>query len=267
MWYVAAMRTILLPTAALIALAAAAAPATPARSWRTYGLPGGGAVQLEVPAEWKEEVRQKDPTRAATIVLRGKTFEMLLTPIPARNGQPPAMADVEASLRKSGEKKLATAQQESIVLQPIEGEQVTGRYYRLTEKQTPPGEYPSVIAGGIVLGPVIASFTVLVHDLDGDEAREALRVIQSAKYQSGYVGVYHASLDDLRLNLVLAKAAGFSATTLVNEKRSFKAQLDDFVVEADAVEGDNLRIRVDGKDLDKARDLLAALTTGFARVR
>ena len=46
-----------------------------------------------------------------------------------------------------------------------------------------------------------------------------------------------------------------------------KLELDDFLLEAEAVDRDTIRIRVDGKDLSKAGELLAALTKGFPRVR
>ena len=241
-----------------------------AATWRTYPLPSGGAVLLDVPAAWKDEIRQKDPKFAATIVLRpnqGKKFEVLLTPIPARGDRPPTMADVEASLLKSGAKHLATARQESIVLEKLEGEQASGRYYRLTEKETPPDEYPNVIGGGLVVGPLIAGFTILSHEIDGDDAREALRVLQSARFLSGQVGIYRGTFENLRLNVVLAAAAGFKTNPLIVKDTIYKVELDDFLMEAEAVDGDTIRIRVDGKDLDKARDLLAALTTGFLRVR
>jgi len=241
-----------------------------ADNWRTYPLPSGGAVLLEVPAAWKDEVRQKDPRFAATIVLRpnrGKKFEVLFTPIPARGGQPPSMADVEASLIKGGAKHLATARQESIVLEKLEGEQVSGRFYRLTEKEPPPGEYPNVIGGGLVVGPLIASFTILFHDPEGGDAAEALRVLQSARFLSGHVGVYHASLQDIRLNVLIAMAAGLKHNLLIDQKTSYKIELGDFLLEADAVERDNIRIRIDGNDLDKARKLLTVLTMDLQRVR
>jgi hypothetical protein len=237
-----------------------------AANWRTYPLPSGGAVLLDVPAAWKEEIRQKDPKFAATIVLRpnqGKGFEVLFTPIPMR--KPATMADVEASLIKGGAKHLTTAKQESIVLEKLEGEQATGRYYRLTEKDPQPDEYPNVIGGGLVVGPLIAGFTVLFHD--GGDAAEALRVLQSARFLSGQVGVYRGTFENLRLNVVLAAAAGFKTNPLVVKDSSYKVELDDFLLEAEAEDRDTIRIRVDGKDLNKAGELLAALTKGFPRVR
>jgi hypothetical protein len=254
---------------ALFLLASVASADVP-RQWRTYPLPSGGAILLEVPAAWKDEVRQKDPRLAATIALhpsRGKDFELLFTPIPPRGDHAPTMADVEASLRKSGERHLATARQESIVLEKLEGEQASGRYYRLSEKEPPPDEYPHVISGGLLVGPLIGGFTVLVRDLEGDDAREALRVMQSAKFLSGSIGIYRTSFETLHLNMLIAQAAGFTAKTLVDDKSAYHVQLDDFVFEADAIDRDTIRIRIDGKDLAKAREILAAITQGLPRLR
>lgn len=182
-------RTLLLAILAGLSPAAAAASGPTAREWRAYSLPIGGALQLEVPATWKEEIRQKDRNLPPTVVLRpkrGQDLEILLTPMPAQGGQLPAMADLEAGLIQLGMQHLPTARQDSVTLQKLEGEQVNGRYFLLTEKKPPPDEYPSVIGGGLLTGPLVVSFTILLRDPDGDDTREALRILQSARFQPGF---------------------------------------------------------------------------------
>lgn len=265
------MRKTILSAGLVLTLAAAEDLASKeSLEWRTYSLPGGGAVLLEVPVSWNEEVRQKDQNFPLTIVFRpkkGRQFEILFTPIPSKSGQPAAIADIEASLIQSGAQHLPTAVQESILLETLEGPQARGRYYLLTEEQPPPNEYPSVIAGGLLVGPVVASFTVLLHDPSGSEAREALRVLRSASFQSGHFGVYRATLEDLRLKVLLAVAAGLTAETLVDDERSYRVRLSGFLIEAHPLDRRTIRIRIDGERLDEAGELLEALTIGFTRIR
>lgn len=237
---------------------------------RTYGLPGGGAVVLEVPVSWKEEVRQKNGDFPPTIIFREKKaelFEILVTLISSKSGQPPSIADLEASLLQSSRQHLANAVQESILLETLEGSQARGRYYLLTEEHPRANEYPSVIAGGLIVGPIVASFTVLLRDPTGSEAREALRVLRSATFESGFFGAYRATLRDLRFNVLLASAAGLTVETLVDDKRSYSVKLNDFLMEAQALDRGTIRIRIDGEELDKTGKLLEALTIGFRRIR
>jgi hypothetical protein len=262
-------RTTCICWALFLFVAGLASAQEPAREWRSYGLAAGGTVLLEVPAGWKEEIRQQDGASFPAIVLRpGKKLELLFTPMRPADGQMPPLATLEASLIESGSPHLAGAVQDSITLEALESGAVVGRYYRLTEKQPPPGEYPSVIAGALIVGPIVGSFTVLTHDPDGDEAREALRILCSATFEPpGRAGVYRATLDDLRLKVGIAQLAGMPVETLTDEKKLYEVRLADHVLKATVAKGGTLSIRIDGGDPDAAAELLHAMTIGFEKIR
>lgn len=257
--------------ASLILTFAAAAPLASKESleWHTYSLPGGGAVLLEVPVSWNEEIRQKDRSFPPTIVFRpkkGRQFEILFTPMPSKSEQSAAIADIEASLSQSGKQHLPTAVQDFILLETLEGPQARGRYYLLTAKHPPPNEHPNVIVGGLVVGPVVASLTVLLHEPSGREAQQALRVLQSASFQSGRFGEYRATLEDLRLKVLIAVAAGLTAETLVDDEKLYRVELSGFLIEAQPIDRRTIRVRIDGEKLDEAGELLEALTKGFTPI-
>lgn len=262
-------KCLLLAGLAFTFAAATSAESRESLDWHTYILPGGGAVLLEVPASWNEEIRQKDRSLPPTVVFRpkkGKQFEILFTPIPSKSEQSAGMADIEASLIQGGKQHLPTAVQGSILLETLEGPQARGRYYLLTEKHPPPNEYPNVIAGVLLVGPVVASFTVLLHEPSGSEAQQALGVLKSATFQSGHFGVYRATLEDLRLKMLLAEAAGLTAETLIDDKGLYRVGLGGFLVEARPLDRRTIRVRVDGENSDEAGALLEALTIGFAKI-
>jgi hypothetical protein len=238
------------------------------REWHSYVVPGYGSFTVEVPASWKEEIRQSDANLPPTIIFRAKKdggFELLLTPIPPQEGKQPTLEKIEASLMEAGGKHLASARQETLTLEKLKGEQVTGRYFLLTEKNPPPGEYPSVISGGFLTGPIAVSFTLLLHDPQAEYVKEALRVVGSARLRRGQGGKYHATLDDLRLSILLAKAAGLVTEIIEDQSKSYKVKLDSFLLEAGPTKG-GINVWLDGSDFQRAGELLKALTMNFQEI-
>lgn len=183
------MKKVLLVAMLLLIAASARSSANRAgHDWRAYTLPHGGALLLEVPVGWTQEIRQKDRNLPPTIVLRpkkGEDFEILVTPLSAQGGQLPTMAELEAGLIQKGSQHLSTARQKSVTLKRLKGQQATGRYFLLTERVPKPSEFPSVIGGNLLTGPLVVAFTVLLHDPEGRSARKAIKVLQSARFQPG----------------------------------------------------------------------------------
>lgn len=239
----------------------------PVREWHSYALPAGGTVLLEVPAGWQEEIRRPELKLPPTIVLRrGDELQLLFTPLQPQEGEMPPLATLEEALVEGGRQHLPGAIQDSITLEALEGGTVVGRYYRLTEKDPPPDEYPSVISGVLVSGPLVGSFTVLVQDPHGDEAREALRVLGSATFEpQSQAGLYRATMDDLRMKVLIAEATGLPVETLTDKRKRYEVKLGDYVLKATVAKGGALSIRVDGDDPEAAAGLLYGMTIGFER--
>lgn len=233
--------------------------------WRRYTIPGHGVFSVQAPAKWKQDVRQSDSSLPPTIVLRpkkGDAFELLVTPIYAEGGQPPSLQKLEAAVAEGGARHLAEAQEDSLTIEPLEGEQVSGRFFRLTEREPPPDEFPRVLSGSLVTGPVVASFTLLHRDQQAKYVQQALALLGSARFERGAVGSYRASMDELHLKVLIASAAGLEPEFLVEERKKLRVKLGPYLVDAEQVRR-GIRIRVDGPDPERTQKLLKALTSGF----
>lgn len=238
------------------------------REWRSYRVRGYGTLLVEVPAGWREEIRQADANLPPTITLRakkGSDFELLLTPLPSQEGKQPTLENLEASLREAGGTLLASARQERLTLEKLEGEQAKGKYFLLTERDPPPGEYPSIVSGGLLTGPLAVSFTLLLHEPQAAYVKDALRALGSARFRRGQGGKYRAKLVDLRLKILLAQAAGFATEVVEDQSTSYKVKLGSFLLDAKATKG-GIDIWLDGSDFQEAGELLKALATGFQEI-
>lgn len=237
---------------------------------RSYTVPGIGAFSLEVPVSWMEEVRQPDPRLPPTIILRDKKdgdFELLVTPIPP--GQPGTgmtLEKLEATVLEVGRRALPRAREESVKLEKIDGEGVVGRYFLLTEKVTPPGEYPSFLGGCLLIDPVVASFTMLLRDPQAQYVKLALSALGSARLRKGHGGRYRGTLDHVRIGVLAARAHGLEVKVEVDRKTSYRANLASFLVEAEAIPG-GISLWIDGSDFEAAGALLTALTNGLEEIR
>ena len=111
-------------------------------------------------------------------------------------------------------------------------------------------------------GPVVASFTLLHRDRQADYVQQALELLASARFETGAVGTYRASMADLQAKVLIAAAAGLEPEFLVEERKKLRVKLGPYLVDAEQVRR-GIRIRVDGPDPERTQKLLEALTSGF----
>jgi hypothetical protein len=107
--------------------------------------------------------------------------------------------------------------------------------------------------------------SLLLHDSKAEYVREALRVVGSARLRRGQGGKYGATLDDLRLKIVLAEAAGLATEVIADQSKSYKVKLDSFLLDAKTIKG-GIDIWIDGSDFQRAGELLKVLTIGFQEI-
>lgn len=154
---------------------------------RNFTVSGGGAFQLRVPVDWRQQIDQTSDTQA-NIILRpnvGEPFEIMVTPIKAPSAEALAPATVRRSVEESAQQFKGRTVESSLNILMLQGRTASGYYYIATDKKPPAaGEYRYILQGVMAVGDVLVPFTVLYNDATGAVRDFALNTLRSATYQS-----------------------------------------------------------------------------------
>jgi len=157
-------------------------------STRSYDIPNGGTLELFVPANWKDSVRQRPgggpPTIAFTSAV-GTEFQVLVTALwKANEPESFAPSKIRAFVESSGRKLLRQAVEEKLVVQELRGPEALGYFYSLTDRAPARNEYKHTTQGSIGLGNLMLTFTILSNKKDGVEHRAALDMLKAARHKA-----------------------------------------------------------------------------------
>jgi hypothetical protein len=155
-------------------------------SRRSYDILNGGTLELSVPANWKDSVRQRaggGPTIAFAPVA-GTGFQVFITPLQSADDEPSplALSAIRATVESSGQRLLSQAVEKKLVIKELRGPEVVGYFYSLTDKTPRANEYKYMIQGVVRLGNLKLTFTILSNVKDGLEQRTALDVLKTARH-------------------------------------------------------------------------------------
>src|SRR5262249_47507 len=151
---------------------------------RSYWLPGR-ILALVVPEDWTEsrEPARTDAPRTITFgPPAGRAFRVHVSVIPQSAERSP---DVRAIVERSGRALLASAVEDRLVVEELGGAQVSGFFFRLTDRAPKPDEYTYLIQGALRLADLLLTFTVLTNQPDAAEASAALEMLRSAEASAG----------------------------------------------------------------------------------
>lgn len=156
-------------------------------SSREFRLPQRGALQLDVPRSWKEEIRQPPQDLPPTIVFHpssGNGFQVLITPIWAvRPGMVmPEREEIRGSVAKAAEDAKAQAVERHIPVVEIRGESGIGYYFSATDRSPKPGEFKYLTQGMVRIDELAAAFTILTNDGADEVVPDALRMLRRARH-------------------------------------------------------------------------------------
>ena len=104
--------------------------------------------------------------------------------VPARSHLSLAGINQMVFINQDGQKLLNKTVETKIVLQEIKGTNNTGCYFSITDKAPDPGEYRYMTRGGIGVGNLLLSVTVLHRVKDSEAVKEALSILREAKQVS-----------------------------------------------------------------------------------
>lgn len=177
------MRTSLIRSIALTALiGAAAAHAAPLPE--QFVLPNHGTLVLNVPSDWKANVKSPAGNSPQTIIIapkNGAAFKVLLTPI---WGDETRVLPDDAKIRSVVSSAAKGA--ESVWLEPavavhtLIGPSANGYYFYATDKAPAASGWKYLEQGTVKTGDIVLTFTVLSNSQA--EAKTALDMIRHASH-------------------------------------------------------------------------------------
>ena len=156
---------------------------------RKYSMPDHGVLELKVPTIWQEKVHKIQENLPPTILFNpasGTDFQILISVLWSKKGEQGFNSPdkVRKLINQDGQKLLNKTVETKIVLQEIKGINNTGYYFSLTDKAPEPGEYRYMTRGGIGVGNLLLSVTVLHRVKDSEAVKEALSILREAKQVS-----------------------------------------------------------------------------------
>ncbi len=136
---------------------------------RSYSLSDFGILQLQVPADWKDDVSRSKDRPEPTISFKpksGKPFNILVTPHgpPGRGMSPPGADALYRRVQKRAEEIKSGAVEDRIDIRKLEGTSATGYYFSATDRAPEEGGYRYMTQGMARTGNVLMHFTILANE-------------------------------------------------------------------------------------------------------
>ncbi len=181
------VRRVVTRLAASLVAAAVATAALAQETPRAYDVPGRGKLQFLVPEAWFDEPRTH-PGRLPSVRFFDKLgpqppFDMSIT-IAWSTTRPPSYANparLRAFVAQSAEDVAPAAIEARLDLHEIPDAGGLGYYFRATILAPPPGEWPNLTRGAIVIGDLLVAFTILAARPGAPEVERALKMLTSAR--------------------------------------------------------------------------------------
>ena len=144
-----------------------------------------GNLRLRIPPSWRVESHAV-PGLPPTITLTpasGDAFRVILTPLPNLAG-PTDPAEVRRTVEQTGKALLSTAVEDTLQIEQIEGQEGTGYFYSLTDRafSGQPGDFRHMTQGGMVVGELYLSVTVLAQTPESEALRLTMSMLQDSAH-------------------------------------------------------------------------------------
>lgn len=159
-----------LPCLGLLAALLLAAPAPALAAKFRLDAAADEQLVLDMPAGWRGFTA--NPAGSAVQALsfsppQGGSFKVLvnLIPLPRDGSRPPITAsDLRASTQAAADQAESQSVETVLTVVALTGPQVSGVYFKATDRAPPPGEYKHLTQGSLVAGEAVLTFTVLAND-------------------------------------------------------------------------------------------------------
>lgn len=188
----ALLAAFLAAAASLAACAPFAAPET-AAPMRSYIVPGFGALELDVPTDWRDSVEAAEGGLPAQVITfqppSGYAFRVKVVAGGNHAGLPDfnSPGRIRLIVERQGSRLLRSAVEPTLTVETLRGTVTRGFYYTLTDKRavehpTTTGDYPHLTQGVASVGDLLVSFSIYFRDPIAPEREAALAMIADARH-------------------------------------------------------------------------------------
>jgi hypothetical protein len=156
------------------------------KSVRKYPIPDHGILELNVLPSWKDNIHKPQKDLFPTIIFtpaKGNDFQVLITVIWSKTGEQDFNSPVKIRtlVEQDGQNILTKAVETKLVVQQMRGVNNIGYFFSLTDKAPNPGEFRYMTRGGIAVGNLLLSVTILYRAEDSEYVKDALSMLREAK--------------------------------------------------------------------------------------
>jgi hypothetical protein len=160
---------------------------------RSYTVPGFGALELDVPPDWRDSVEAAEGGLPAQVITfqppSGYAFRVKVVAGGNHAGLPDFNSPdrIRRAVERQGNRLLPSAMQKTLTLETLQGPVAQGFYYTLTDKiavehPTTTGDYPYTTQGAAGVGDLLVSFSIYFRDPSAPERETALAMIADARH-------------------------------------------------------------------------------------
>ena len=154
---------------------------------RLFEVPDHGRLRMIVPFEWKVSSRSSKQPPAVVVHIApstGDAFDIQLTSVwlDVERRQKMTPDAIRSNVRRSADTLLQKAEDKSVIMEDLKGEQVTGNYYTLADSDPKPGEYRYVTQGSFITEELLTAFTIQHRQPKPDELARSLRMLAGATH-------------------------------------------------------------------------------------
>lgn len=153
---------------------------------RKYPIPDHGILELIVPTSWKDDIHKPQKDMPPTIIFvpaKGNDFKISITILWNKTGEQDfnSPAKIRNLVEQDGQNILSQAVETKLAVQQMRGVHNIGYFFSLTDKAPHPGEFLYMTRGGMAVGNLLLSVTILYRAEDSEYVKDALSMLREAK--------------------------------------------------------------------------------------
>jgi hypothetical protein len=153
---------------------------------KKYPVSEHGVLELNVPTTWQVKVNTDQENMPPIIIFRpakGDDFQVSITVLWSKTGEKNfnSPEKIRMLVERDGHNILPKAVETKLVVQQMRGVHNIGYFFSLTDKAPNPGEFRYMIRGGMAVGNLLLSTTILYRTEDSESVKDALSMLREAK--------------------------------------------------------------------------------------